>query len=123
MTHGTPLVLAANLALLTASIAPGQQTPGYAEALARYEECIGRLPFLYQLEGREKLAQTRDPAALALLERDYAKSKAYPEHARYTIAHLLGQHFKGEEWLPQLAALRRPHAAPGATWLWVPPLV
>ena len=123
MTHGTPLVLAANLALLTASIAPGQQTPGYAEALARYEECIGRLPFLYQLEGREKLAQTRDPAALALLERDYAKSKAYPEHARYTIAHLLGQHFKGEEWLPQLAELRRTHDDPVDTWLWVTTLV
>jgi hypothetical protein len=122
MKHGTSLVLASTTALLSA--APlAQQSPGYAEALARYEECIERLPFLYQLEGREKLAETRDAAALTLLEKDYAKSRAYPEYARYTIAHLIGQHFKDEEWLPRLAELRRKHDDPVDTWLWVTTLV
>ncbi|MGC6487152.1 MAG: hypothetical protein ACON4Z_05880, partial [Planctomycetota bacterium] len=123
MTNVPHLVLASTLALLSAAGAAGQQSPGYAEALARYEECIDRLPFLYQLEGREKLAETRDGAALAVLEKDYAKSKAYPEYARYTIAHLLGQHFKDDEWLPRLAALRRKHDKPVDTWLWVTTLV
>jgi len=106
------------LAALTASVA-AQDTPGYVEAAARYKECIERLPFLYQLEGREKLAETRDPAALTQLERDYAKSRDYPEYARYTIAHLLRQHYRGEEWLPRLAKLREKHDKPVDTWLWV----
>jgi len=123
MTNAPPLVLVAWLALSSAAAAPCQQTPGYAEALARYEECIDRLPFLYQLEGREKLAETRDPAALTVLEKDYAKSSAYPAYARYTIAHLIGQHFKGAEWQPRLTDLRRKHDKPLDTWLWVKTLV
>jgi len=107
------------IALAATSPASAQDTPGYEEALARYQECIDRLPFMYQLEGREKLAGTRDAAALTQLAKDYANSKAYPEHTRYTIAHLFGQHYKGEEWFPQLEALRKKHNKPVDTWLWV----
>ena len=113
-------MLAVSLAWLStsAAIVTAQDTPGYAEALARYEECVDRLPFRYHVEGREKIAETRDAAALQQLVKDYGKSKAYPEHARYTIAHMIGQHFKDEEWFPQFAKLRDQFDKPIDAWLW-----
>ena len=113
-------MLAVSLAWLStsAAIVTAQDTPGYAEALARYEECVDRLPFRYHVEGREKIAETRDAAALQQLVKDYGKSKAYHEHARYTIAHMIGQHFKDEEWFPQFAKLRDQFDKPIDAWLW-----
>ena len=107
------------IALGATAPAPAQDTPGYAEALERYKEVIDRLPFRYHLEGREKLAGTRDAAALTQLEKDYAGSKAYPEHTRYTVAHLIGQHYKDEEWFPRFEQMRKKHNKPIDTWLWV----
>ncbi|MFN3243197.1 MAG: hypothetical protein ACE37K_16975 [Planctomycetota bacterium] len=107
------------VALAVAAPVSAQDTPGYAEALARYQECIDRLSFFYQLEGREKLAETRDAAALTQLEKDYASAKSYPEHTRYTIAHLLGRHFKDEQWFPRFEEMRKKHGKPIDTWLWV----
>ena len=118
--HGSHNRFVSSLSLLAALAAgaTAQDTPGYVEAAARYKECIGRLPFRYHVEGREKIAQTRDAAALQQLVADYGKSKAYPSHARYTIAHMLGQHFKDEQWFPQFAALRSKYNKPVDTWLW-----
>jgi len=123
MMNRSQKVLTSALTLLVTAAATAQTTPGYAEALARYQECIGRLPFRFQLEGREALAATRDAAALTQLATDYGKSKHYPEHTRYTIAHLIGQHFKGEEWLPRFEQLRKKHNKPVDAWLWVTTLV
>ncbi len=113
-------MLAVSLAWLStsAAIVTAQDTPGYAEALARYTECLDRLPFRYHVEGRETLAETRDAAALQQLVKDYGKSKDYPEHARYTIAHMIGQHFKDEEWFPQFDKLRDQFDKPIDAWLW-----
>ncbi|MCK5942508.1 MAG: hypothetical protein KAI24_11095 [Planctomycetes bacterium] len=105
-------------ALTSTQCVTAQDTPGYDEALARYQECIGRLPFRFHVEGRERLAGTRDAAAFEQLAKDYAKSKAYQEHARYTIAHMFGQHFKDEEWFGRFEQLRQKHDKPIDTWLW-----
>ena len=72
-------MLAVSLAWLStsAAIVTAQDTPGYAEALARYEECVDRLPFRYHVEGREKIAETRD-AAKALRE---LRGKAHAQAA------------------------------------------
>lgn len=108
-------------ALLMTAVASvvAQSEPGYAEARARYTECMRRLPFRFHVEGREKLAETREAAALEQLAKDYAKSDDYPEHTRYTIAHMLGQHFKDEESFPRFAKLRGKFNKPVDSWLWV----
>lgn len=91
----------------------------YAAALARYQQCIGRLPFLYHTEGREQLAMTRNAEALRLLIDDYDRKGAYPEYTRYTVASLLGRYFARAEFLPALDALRLANDKPIDTWLWV----
>lgn len=110
-----PAILLAGLA----AAAPAQNAPGYAEALARYEQCLARKPFRYHTDGRDRLAQTRDPAALALLAADYDKVKDYAEYSRYTLATMIGRNFKKEEFVPALAAMRAEHDKPIDTWLWV----
>ncbi len=116
-----PLKSLVSMFVLHFALAPAvvaQTTPGYAEASARYQECITRLPFLYQLEGRQRLAATRDAAALQQLVKDYAGSRQYPEYSRYTIAHLFGEHFTDKEWFGQLERLRAKHDKPVDAWLW-----
>ena len=89
------------------------------EARARYDECMTRKPFLHHVQGREALAKSRDAAALAQLQTDYAKVKQYPDYARYTMASQLGRYFNGDEFLPVLAQMRAKHNKPIDTWLWV----
>ncbi len=111
------LVLA--LALTASDPMPAQQTGGaYEEALARYQECIKRLPFVHHTEGREKLARTGRPEALEILIADYQKPRDHQEHARYTLATLFGRHFDLPEAAAPLAALRKAFARPVDTWLW-----
>src|SRR5262249_33661699 len=90
----------------------------YETALARYKECIARLPFVYQTEGREKLAQTRCPEALAILTDDYKGTKAHPQYARYTLGTLFGRCFLDEASVAPLQALRNACDKPVDTWLW-----
>lgn len=112
--------VAATAAVLLLAPAPAQQQPtGYDENLARYQECIKRLPFQYHTEGREKLAGTRCMDALEILVADYSKPPAYPEHARYTLAALFGRHFQDASYLDTFRGLRKAHDKTGDAWLWV----
>lgn len=98
------------------------QKPGdsaYDQALQRYKECIGRLPFTFHTEGREGLAKTRRTEALLLLTTDYEKTKNYPEYSRYTLAAMLGKNFDGPDFAAPLALLRKSANKPVDTWLWV----
>lgn len=94
-------------------------TPGYADALARYKECIGRIPFQHHTEGRNKLAQTRALEGLQVLIGDYTKPQNHAEHTRYTIATLFGRHYDFGEASGPLNALRQANDKPVDTWLWV----
>jgi hypothetical protein len=115
----TPASAAFLLLLATNGIAIAQDESGYAAALARYQECITRLPFQFHVEGREKIGETREVAALSQLSTDYAKSKAYPEYARYTIAEILARNYKSEEFFASMAQLRAKNDDLIDTWLWV----
>jgi len=114
-----PLTLLIALAPATNAIAQGQETLGFDAALARYKECIDRIPFRFHTEGRVKLGQTREASALALLQTDYAKTKKYPEYSRYTISEIFGRNFRTGDSLDALSALRKKHNKPVDTWLWV----
>jgi hypothetical protein len=105
-----------------ASLAPGQDSRGYQEALDRYNETIRRLPLQHHTEGREKLAKTRNPLALPILAKDYTETKdpgRFPEYARYMLATLLGRYFDRAEFVEPLKALRLANKKPVDTWLWV----
>jgi hypothetical protein len=110
-----PLSLVIVLALAGAAAAQG----AFEKAKARYDQCIVRLPFRFHTEGREGLARTGEPAALEILLRDYRKPQAYEEHARYTIASLLGKHFDRKQHAAAIDELREAHAEPEHAWLWV----
>lgn len=92
---------------------------GFEQALERYQEYLGRDPFQHHNRGRTVLANSRTPAALALLLQDYKKPVAYEEYARYTLAYLVAKNFNKKEFVPQLDALRRDHDDPGDMWMWV----
>ncbi|GAB4142940.1 MAG: hypothetical protein Fur0037_10340 [Planctomycetota bacterium] len=95
-----------------------QHTVVYEEALARYKECIDRLPFVFQTEGRTRLAETGRLEALEILIHDYATAKDHTEHARYTLADLFGKHFRSEEALAPFAKLRASFHKPVDVWMW-----
>ena len=95
----------------------GEPMP-YDQALARYQECLSRLPFQYHTSGRETLARTGSPDALTVLAKDYAKAKDYPEHSRYTLASMFGRFFRDEQFVPRFAEMRRKFDDPVDTWLW-----
>ncbi|MBL8729580.1 MAG: hypothetical protein JNM25_14190 [Planctomycetes bacterium] len=97
---------------------PGDR-PGWEAALARYKQTITRKPFSHHTEGRERIAQTRTPEALAILVSDYSKPQAFPEYTRYTIATLIGRHFDRLDDIAPLQALRRGFTKPIDTWMWV----
>lgn len=114
-----PLVLALSLSLANVVSAQQDENVGYEAALARYKECIERIPFRFHTEGRVKIAKTRDPNALTQLATDYSKTKEYKEYSRYTIAEMLGRNFRTEEYTGAIAALRKKNNKPVDTWLWV----
>ena len=117
-TRTVVLVLLASSAA-AAQAAAAQQAPTLEEAMARYEQVMERKVFRYHTDGRDKLAQTRDPAALEIPAKDYKRPVDYEQHARYQIATLIGRHFQGAEFAPALRALREAHDDPEDTWLWV----
>ncbi len=114
-----PAAITILLALTFNGLATGQDESGYTTALARYTECISRLPFRFHVEGREKIAETREVAALAQLKTDYAKSKKYAEYTRYTIAEIVARNFKNSEWTASVSQLRAKNDDLIDTWLWV----
>jgi hypothetical protein len=115
----TPAVVTILLALSLNGAASAQNESGYAAALERYQECISRLPFRFHVEGREKIAETREVAALDQLNKDYAKSKEYAAYARYTIAEIVARNFKTGEWVAPISKLRSKNDDLIDTWLWV----
>ena len=107
------------LTALAVAQKPAKEPPPPADpATARYQECIKRLPFRFHVDGRETLARTKTPAALATLIKDYSTTKAYPEYARYTIARMFGRFFVDSEAVPALTALRAAAQKPVDAWLW-----
>ena len=117
-TRLVPLCLAALATTCAPSILRAQDNTGYERALARYKECITRIPFRFQVEGREALAQTRNLEALKILANDYAKTKDHVEYARYTIAAMLGKNFDNSDAAPLLSTLRKEHTKLGDMWMW-----
>lgn len=115
----TPAVVTILLALALNGAVTAQDDSGYATALERYRECINRLPFKYHVEGREKIAATREIAALDQLNKDYAKSREYAAYTRYTIAEIIARNFKSDEWVAPITKLRAKNSDPIDTWLWV----
>jgi len=112
----------AALAVVLFAAAATAQRPSpktYDEALARYRQCIGRLPFTHHTEGREALAAMGSPDALKVLLEDYRSPKIEPEYTRYTLAAMFGQHFDNDDCVGMLKALRLEQQKPVDTWLWV----
>lgn len=96
-------------------------TGNYAldEAIARYKQVMPRRVFRYHTDGRMRLAATGQPQALEILASDYQKVKDYAEYSRYTIATLIGRHFKSGTTLAALEALCAANNKPGDMWLWI----
>src|SRR5262245_60875797 len=106
--------------LFTAGASAQLPTPKtYDEALARYRQFMGRLPFRHHTEGREALASIGSPDALKVLLEDYRSAKVEPEYTKYTLATMFGRHFDNDDCVGMLKALRQEQQKPVDAWLWV----
>jgi hypothetical protein len=90
----------------------------YPEALARYQECLKRKPFLHHWEAREVLGSIGAPEGLKVLCQDYATVKEHAEYSRYTIAEVLWTRYARADHVDAMKALRASHRGPGDVWLW-----
>ncbi|MBK8979959.1 MAG: hypothetical protein IPM29_29015 [Planctomycetes bacterium] len=115
MPRPLPVLFAAALLLPSFSGLPAQT---WEEALAKYQTWKER-PSLYKRTlGRLALAETRDPRALPLLIRDYAKPE-YPEGpVRYLVAQIAMDAFKGNADALLLADWRKQQDDADDAWLW-----
>ena len=115
-----PLTLGGTAAAQAKPAAPAPEgPPGFAEKLARYKECLSRLPFQYHTSGRERLAESRAAEAFRILSEDYTKPHDYPEYSRYTLGSLFGRHFTKSDFVEGLDALRKANNKPADAWLWI----
>lgn len=112
------LTLCATAALAATAAAQSPAPSNDDAAMARYRECLARLPFLYHTEGRTTLAARSTQEALATLIADYLGVKDHAEYARYTLADLFRQHFCDDPFVEPLRKLREAHKKPADTWLW-----
>jgi hypothetical protein len=90
----------------------------FAEAKARYDECLRRKPFLHHWQAREVLGSLGSPEVLPVLCKDYTSVKEFAEYSRYTIAEVFATRFAKRDALDAMKALRAEHRAPGDVWLW-----
>ncbi len=90
----------------------------YPEALARYQQCLARKPFVHHWEAREVLGSIPTPEGLTLLCKDYGSVKEHAEYSCYTIAEVFGKRFAKAEHLEAMKALRATHRTPVDVWLW-----
>ena len=110
----------AALLALFAQPAAAQMSPRMSleEAIERHRECLSRKPLLFHHDGRWVLAGTGDAAALRVLLEDYREVRDHAEFSRYAIASLIGMHFRSQEHVGRIAALRTANERPEHAWLW-----
>ena len=117
-------VLLVPLALLVVTFAarsaPAQANSDtdFEKGRKRYEECLGRAPFLMHTRGRDALARTRDPRALEILAASYRKPGQPREQARYLIAGIAARHCVGDEHVEIYDAWREQYDDAEDAWLW-----
>jgi hypothetical protein len=87
--------------------------------LRAYKKSIGRPSLYIRTLAIEKLASTRDPAALKALIKRYKRAEDPKDHVSYLVAGLCAQHFTDgdehrEAWASWLAKAKKPQDS----WLW-----
>lgn len=118
-SRSTSLAAVASFALLLANCAAQTGGSNYDQALARYKELVARKPFRHHFEGRDMLARTGTPEALAILVEDFNKPQNFRDQARYHIASLFGSNFDDDASASVLQKLRIANPKPADIWLWV----
>jgi hypothetical protein len=103
--------------LLVASSLTAQDR-GFTSALEHYRACMQRPSLWMRTEGREVLAQTRDPRAFDILQRDYRRPEEPSEFVRALIVSLLAENFATPEFVPLWTKWRAADGAPRDVWLW-----
>jgi hypothetical protein len=85
---------------------------------AYYETWIDRPPLVHRLRGIQRLAQTRDPRALEVLARRYAKPRVPKVEERYLLSVEIGRAFTEARHVEALWDLVRAHKKDEHAWLW-----
>jgi len=83
-----------------------------------FEEGMKRPPLGKRAGVIDRFARTRDPRALKLLLKRYAKPRLPKEHERYLLAAAIGKHFRDARFAAELQAALRRFDKSGDPWLW-----
>lgn len=106
------------LIALPQAAAPTSSPPDFAAALERCAELEKRNPLRYHAQGWEELASTRDPRAIAELEKRYAKPGQPKEESQYLIATAVGAKGGDAATMDAFDAWRARAHEPKDAWLW-----
>lgn len=98
---------------------PARAAEEFEKQRAYYETQIDRPPLAHRLRGMVRLAGTKDPRALAILAKRYAKPRVPKEHERYLLAAVIGKYFRHARDVDPLWKLLRKHKKPEHAWLWL----
>ena len=90
----------------------------YASKLAYYEMNVDRPPLRKRVGAMNRLASTKDPRALKILARRYAKPRVPKVQERYLLSVVLGRHFSDPRHAPALWRLLHKHRKDEHAWLW-----
>ena len=94
------------------------QDTGFEAAEPKYDDYIRRPSLWKRAAARVHIAKTRDPRALEILIRGYAKPEQPKEQVRYLIAEVATRFFDREEDLGTLKAWRSSYKKDVDAWLW-----
>jgi len=110
------LVVAAACALVPGRVEARGET--YEAALAAYKAYLQRPSLRKRMVGRERLAATDDPRALAILAASYSRAEEPRDQVQYLLASLTTDRFAEAEHLPVYEAWRKRCDSPKDAWLW-----
>ena len=110
------LLLGLTLTLARASVAVAQDK--FPVQRKAFEAGMKRPPLGKRIGTIERLARTRDPRALAILLKRYAKPMLPKQEERYVIAAAIGRYFRDGKFAGDLGKALRRNAKTEDAWLW-----
>ena len=117
MTRSRITIVVVLVALGLAAHASAEE-PTYDEALEFYKTRIGDAALKSRTEGRERLAETRDPRAYKILRNSYAKPEQPKNPVRYLIAQVAGGEFVDAAFVDSWSEWMGKHRKREDAWLW-----
>ena len=117
MTRWIATCTLATLLCVAGSVSP-VEADDFSKALEHYKERKARPSLKFRTQGRIRLAASRDPRAIAVLEKDYAKPEKPTDEVRWLTASIAPYYCDQDEHVDAFEGWRSRHAKLQDAWLW-----